>query len=1022
MQVMNLGGSFVATDTTGDDEMVASVLTMTDEGPVVQKIKSKKNLVLDAIFSHQAEDQVVELVKTSEPEFLTEPHPAFGIGVIDMFVQEGLAQVSRAFFERIRGEGLTIDQASLGRALIRAISDGNMSIAEDIVPSVDLLLANDYGNTVLHLAAADGKLEVVKFVCEKLPQEKLQKVKVSKNGEQLTPFHLVCAALVKNDSSVDLLKLLFESSLIDDPQNEMNCSPLMLAIFSFDDVTDLVSTLLDLGANIELPIPEGPNAGMTPLMMALQLRKPITARFLIDKGAEITPTCLHLAARQKIPELISYFLDQNPDFSVVDKNGETALQALVGRMNPLRKKPLSREEQHYRQFDDPSQDFIRDYKLCEDATSASLDLALPALLKGCSLKGSLGAACRSYHCTERMIIALLEAGADAKEGCPLADLFSTRVMNAPYMFEGWKELVHVSRFTKIAKMLVDAGADVKAVDEDSCTALHYIGSNSPEFVGESAPLFAKVINAKDRDGLTPLHMAVSWTCSLPECLTSLNPDWTTVDNEGHSILHTLLTQHDENFVVLAEILKKAPSLVNDEIISVARDTEKAIFTKDVNLSVALGIEVEIFSDFFGEALTLAKKGYVPPSMSELPEGEETPFSEVLLTYLDPESLSRLGSTCRHLHQLVAVDRIWGSYKEEGLDARQSRIRQTISKKNILGKGAVSYTHYFMGESDSVTLVGNRLVSWLGKQVKVRDLSGNELWSGTSTTDVSPKECAVFGDYMLLYEPYGVAVALAKLEEDNSVKVLHEYAVSSPEYIGACKILENEIVIATAKKIRVFSMDLIPTGEEYDGEVYGMDASKDLIVTGTGFQGDLKVRLYDRKQRLQVGAFEGMKEPTRFVRIIDCEHIICGGGRQVALFNLNGLVHVDKEHIGLSMSGIEPSDVHPPTVFVSYAGADCFLRRVEDGKVIHKFCVGDSEGWHSAAANVPSVVVLEEEGVVLVAKNQAGSRVHAYSIETGQELYAVKTTLVSPSLWLDKKSWAVYLVSRQGLARIDFLRV
>jgi len=99
---------------------------------------------------------------------------------------------------------------------------------------------------------------------------------------------------------------------------------------------EVITLLLDAGANVNLPGPTGDDWDATPLQHAILARQPAAARVLVDRGADLNRgaapgslTPLLLAAGDTDPTILKLLLAHGADPTVEDEHGATPLSRAV---------------------------------------------------------------------------------------------------------------------------------------------------------------------------------------------------------------------------------------------------------------------------------------------------------------------------------------------------------------------------------------------------------------------------------------------------------------------------------------------------------------------------------------------------------------------------------------------------------------------------------------------------------------------------------------------------------------------
>jgi len=247
---------------------------------------------------------------------------------------------------------------------------------------------------------------------------------------------------------------------------------------------------------------------------------------------------LHLAAGSGDPLIIRMLLHDGADLNELDQNGRAPIQwaAVRGRAEAVRAllaagaDPNAGREQ--------GRSALRAAAIDDHAECVELLLKAGADVDGRTADGATALHLASLAYRLRAIPPLVDAGADpnapdAKGQTPLmwALRAKTRGKTGP------------RKVRETVDLLLDAGADPFAVDHRGRTAL-FLAARSAA-LGEIKRLLALGldVNGADRDGLTPLMMAVGAWEPEPravEAILAAGADVNAVDRGGASALHHLL--------------------------------------------------------------------------------------------------------------------------------------------------------------------------------------------------------------------------------------------------------------------------------------------------------------------------------------------------------------------------------------------------------------------------------------------------------------------------------------------------
>ncbi|HOO32766.1 MAG TPA: ankyrin repeat domain-containing protein [Thermotogota bacterium] len=291
------------------------------------------------------------------------------------------------------------------------------------------------------------------------------------------------------------------------------------------------------------------------------------ARYLIEQGADVNRmdseglTALHYAARDSQLDLVRKLvehgaeIDALPGEGAYDK-GETPLlkacsrtyqsdrnyeiiRYLVEKGATLDKHPLA--------FQSPLTD-----TLYAKAINSSLYLieqgADPNVL---NRKGESPLfIVLDKNLDKSLVTALLEQGADPETGNNYGTLLREAVKN---------------RQLDYAQMLIDAGADIRAVDAEGNTYLHISSSiNSPKTL---AFLIDKglEVNVKNDAGDTPLHIAAeNGYVDVVKALIDTGADLFALNNRGYSPMHIHLFVYEQDVEAVEWLLSMGVNANSDQ--------------------------------------------------------------------------------------------------------------------------------------------------------------------------------------------------------------------------------------------------------------------------------------------------------------------------------------------------------------------------------------------------------------------------------------------------------------------------
>jgi ankyrin repeat protein len=297
---------------------------------------------IEAILIHIGKNELNEMRK-----FIYTPTKSF-FRIYTPFktaINNGYLDVTKVFLEK--GADAKAADKDGDTPLHWAAGNGKLELMKYLVEEkgADAKAANNGGNTPLHRAASNGKLDVVKYLVIKgadakaannggdtplhraaenggldvvkyLVEEKGVDAKAANNRGD-TPLHWAAA-----NGKLDLVKYLIEGKYADPKAaNSGGDTPLHRAAANGE--LDEVKYLIEKGADVKA----ADNAGDTPLHWAATYGKWDVVKYLVEKGADAGDTPLHWAATYGKLDVVKYLLEEkDADVKAAENVGNPPLQ------------------------------------------------------------------------------------------------------------------------------------------------------------------------------------------------------------------------------------------------------------------------------------------------------------------------------------------------------------------------------------------------------------------------------------------------------------------------------------------------------------------------------------------------------------------------------------------------------------------------------------------------------------------------------------------------------------------------
>ncbi len=330
-------------------------------------------------------------------------------------------------------------------------------------------LSNDKAAQALLKAAYDGDLKMLRAA-----------LKRGTPVDVKSDIGFTALGLAARENHLEALKILIAAKA---DVNAEYWDRTWLHWSSLSGQMEVVKLLIAAGAKVNTTYHEDSGAGgETPLIGAAREGQTEIVKVLIAAGANVNVvmtwnrTALYFAASQKNPELMSVLLKAGADPSIADKEGMTPLMeaALAGLTENVK--------------------LLIDAKADLNVTRRWSDGWRPAIV--------FALHDRNWESAE----ALLDAGANVK-WASMADGMSSLMFAVSTSVKGGND---ESAQLRVVQKMLKAGADVNAQSRyNGATALHIAADTWDEAITKLLIEAGANVNAKDKEGRTPLDVARS---------------------------------------------------------------------------------------------------------------------------------------------------------------------------------------------------------------------------------------------------------------------------------------------------------------------------------------------------------------------------------------------------------------------------------------------------------------------------------------------------------------------------------
>ncbi len=398
-----------------------------------------------------------------------------------------------------------------GRTLLHiAAYNGKLDVVEYLISKGACFNVKDKLNgTPLHSAAEGGNYEVVKAVLthiEKKHSDGLSKVVNSKTKYGNSPLHLAVYS-----GKVDVVEYLINKSANVDARNGYNETPLYRAVIGGNLKVVEYFVGKDTYSNVRT------ETGDTLLHLAIKSRRLEVVKYFVGKGIGVNvknkynETPLHIAAENMFAwgnlEIIKYLIEKGANVNAKGKNDETPLHLAIHR------------------------------------TTFSEDLSIVKCLisKGANINVKNGNNETPLHIAVgdgnlEIIKYLIEKGANVNA--------KGKNDETPLHLA-----IHKTTFSEdlsIVKCLISKGADVNVKNGNNETPLHTAVEDENLELTKYLVEKGANVNAKDKDGSTPLHFAaMKGKVDIAMVLLKHNANVNARTNWGMTVLGYAADDHQE---------------------------------------------------------------------------------------------------------------------------------------------------------------------------------------------------------------------------------------------------------------------------------------------------------------------------------------------------------------------------------------------------------------------------------------------------------------------------------------------
>ncbi|KAL3872338.1 hypothetical protein ACJMK2_040269 [Sinanodonta woodiana] len=460
-------------------------------------------------------------------------------------------------------------------ALHHAASKGSVPVIESLLAAgLDITARNNDDENILHIAAANDNVTIVKYLIKTNPGLLQQNDKSGWNA-----LHHAAVG-----GSVPVLETLIAAGLDITARNNDGDHVLHIAA-DYDNLT-VVKYLIDINPGL---LKEDDKDGSTSLSSAVSKWSVHMIDTLIAATLDITARnntgahILHISAANANLKIVKYLIRTNPGLlQQNDKNGFTALHhaALGGSVPVLETLIAAGLDITARNNDGDHVLHIAAYYNNLKVVKYLIDIN-PGLLQENDKDGSTSLPSAvskwSVRMIETLIVARLDITARNNTGAHILHIVAANdnlrivkylIKTMPGLLEqndknGWTPLHHAASKGSVAviESLLEAGLDITARTNNGCHALHLsAGNGNLKIVKYLIKTNPGLLQQNDKNGWTALHHAAS-KGSVPvlETLIAAGLDITARNNDDENILH--IAVGNDNLNIVKYLIKTNPGLL-----------------------------------------------------------------------------------------------------------------------------------------------------------------------------------------------------------------------------------------------------------------------------------------------------------------------------------------------------------------------------------------------------------------------------------------------------------------------------